>query len=416
MVLLPESTAKDRNFRELMKSLRELYDMLFSKNWPVWVGGILLGMLNVCLFMVYKPWGGSGGFNNWGENLYKLFGIPGMKEATPVNQSYYGMLCVLVVLGSFVGALLSKEFAIRIPPKGELIKGFIGGALMAIGATMGLGCSIGGFFSGIPALSAGALLLTLGLLVGTIVALRYLLWEMEAFPQFSSGKSRTLLPGTAERSSWQRWLGLVIIIAVLVMAYQYNSGGNEIMSWFVIIGLLLGLICQRSRFCIVRAFREPFMTGESTAVTGVIAGLLVGIFGFAIIKSLGVGAVDAGAVRTREMMWVFSHFWLRAPIGGFIFGLGMTVAGGCAVGTLWRVGEGQVKLWAAALGFLLISPISKRLIVPAFVRLLPHSMRYKYFLPDELGYAGAIALILCILLLWYMFAKWNERTGKFSAL
>jgi uncharacterized membrane protein YedE/YeeE len=339
-----------------------------------------------------------------------------MEQATPINQSYYGMLCVLIVLGSLVGALLSKEFAIRIPPKGELIKGFIGGGLMAIGATVGIGCSIGGFFSGVPALSAGALLLTLGLLVGTIVALRYLLWEMEAFPQFSSGKSRTLLPGTEERSSWQRWLGWVIIIAVFFMASRYHAGDNEIMSWFVIIGLLLGLICQRSRFCIVRAFREPFMTGESTATTGVIAGLLVTIFGFTLIKSLGVGAVDAEAVRTREMMWVFSHFWLRAPIGGFIFGLGMTIAGGCAVGTLWRVGEGQVKLWASALGFMLISPISKRLIVPAFVRLLPHSMRYKYFLPDELGYAGAVGLILFILFLWYMFVKWNERTGKFSAL
>jgi len=32
---------------------------------------------------------------------------------------------------------------------------------------------------------------------------------------------------------------------------------------FAVIGLLIGIILQRSRFCIVRAFREPFMTGES---------------------------------------------------------------------------------------------------------------------------------------------------------
>jgi hypothetical protein len=38
------------------------------------------------------------------------------------------------------------------------------------------------------------------------------------------------------------------------------------------------------------------------------------------------------------------------------------------------------------------------------------------FLPDVLGYTGAVVLVLAILLLWYMFVKWNEKTGKFSAL
>jgi len=32
------------------------------------------------------------------------------------------MLCLFLVIGSFIAALLSKEFALRIPPIGELIK------------------------------------------------------------------------------------------------------------------------------------------------------------------------------------------------------------------------------------------------------------------------------------------------------
>ena len=47
---------------------------------------------------------------------------------------------------------------------------------------------------------------------------------------------------------------------------------------------------------------------------------------------------------------------------------------------------------------------------------LPESMQKYLFLPDLLGYAGAVVLVLLILLLWFMFAKWNEKTGKFSAL
>ncbi len=394
-------------------ALSQLFRTFFSKHWPVWVGGILLGLLNVFLFMIKSPWGGSGGYNNWGENLYQALGVLGIENVTSISDSLYGMLNILIILGAFVGALLAKEFALRIPPVGELIKGFIGGGLMAIGAILGIGCTIGGFFSGVPALSGGAILLTVGLFLGTLVALKYLMWEMEHLPGISSGKSKTLLAASEGKGAWQKWLGLIVTIMVFVIAYNY-SGTNKIMAWFVIIGLLLGMICQRSRFCIVASFRDPFMTGKSSSTVGIIAGLLIGLIGFTLIKQFGVGAGDL-SLRYRELTWVFPNFWLRAPIGGFIFGLGMTIAGGCAVGTLWRFGEGQIKLWAAALGFLLISPITKNYIEPGFVKLLPHSTRFRNFMPDYIGYIWSVVLVLAILLIWYLFVKWNEKTGKFSA-
>lgn len=392
--------------------IQELFNTFFAKHWPVWVGGITLGLLNILLFAVKSPWGASGGINNWGENVFKLLGIEAYQNASPTGTNLYAMLCLILILGSFVGALLSKEFALRIPPKGELLKGFLGGALMAIGATIGLGCTIGSFFSGVPALSGGAIVFTIGLFAGTIVALKYLLWEMEKFPKMSSGKSYTFLAVSGDKGKWQVWLGWIVAIAVLILAYRV-AGTNGVLAWFIISGLLMGLICQRSRFCIVKAFRDPFMTGESDGSVGVIAGLLITLVGFTAIKFFGIGVGES--IRAREMSWVFDQFWLRGLIGGFIFGIGMTVAGGCAVGTLWRVGEGQVKLWMAALGFLFISPISKSYIVPKVVDLLPHTMRFKNYLPDSLGYAGAFVLVLVIILIWYVFVKWNERTGRFSA-
>ena len=394
---------------------RELYMTFFSKSWPVWVGGILLGTLNVFLFLVQSPWGASGGINNWGENFYKSAGLMSFEKLESVDLSLYGMLCILTILGSLVSALLAREFALRIPPVGEMVKGFIGGALMAVGATVGIGCTIGSFFSGVPSLSGGAIVFTISLFLGVIVAVKYLMWELDKFPGVSSGKSHTLLAGSGKFGVWQNWTGLLLIIGIFVMAYYYYHGGNKIMSWFVMIGLALGFICQRSRFCIVASFRDPFTTGESSNSIGIMAGLIVGVVGFALIKSLGIGAVGDAAIRAREMTWVFPHFWLRAPLGGFIFGLGMTVAGGCAVGTLWRVGEGQVKLWFSALGFLLISPLSKKFIVPVIEDILPHNMRYMNFLPDYFGYVGSVTMVFAIILAWYMFVKWNERTGRFSA-
>jgi uncharacterized membrane protein YedE/YeeE len=394
--------------------LKELFGLFFGKHWPVWVGGIVLGTLNTLLFAIKSPWGASGGLTNVGDNLYSLFGMFAEKEVTPIKDNNYGMLVILIVLGSFAGALFSKEFAVRIPPKGEMIKGFIGGALMAIGATLGIGCSIGSFFSGVPALSGGALVFTFAMFAGVLISLKYLIWEMENRPGWSSGKSYTYLAVKPDKGNWQIILGIVVLLGVILIAYNYTST-NPVMAWFIIIAGMMGLISQRSRFCIVKAFRDPFMSGEAHGSVGVIAGLAISLIGFTVIKYFGIGTMGDAGLRARELTWVFPHFWAKAAIGGFVFGLGMTVAGGCAVGTLWRVGEGQVKLWFSALGLILISPLSSAYIVPLFDKIMPQSTRFRSYLPDYLGYDGAFALIIGLLLAWYWFVKWNERTGKFSA-
>jgi uncharacterized protein len=398
--------------------IRELFDSLFAKSWPMWVGGILLAVMNILLFVVKYPWGSSSGYTNIGQNFFQLLGVDSLGTSVPISLHAVALLNIFVVMGAFIASLFSKEFGIRVAPVGELIKGFIGGALMGIGATVGAGCTTGGFFTGVAALSGGALALGIGFTAGTFVALRYLLWEMEALPNISMGKSFIFLPGTAKKSGWQRWLGWILVAAILYLVSTYTSKGSamKVVGWHILIGLILGMILQRSRFCIVRAFREPFMTGEASAPIAVIISILVTLVGFTVFKYFGVGNASEFAVRAIEMKAVYANFWLRAIIGGFIFGLGMTVAGGCAVGTLWRAGEGHVKLWMSAFGFVVMAPISKLFIVPFVKSILPASMQKMLFLPDILGYTGAVVLVLLILFFWYLFVKWNERTGKFSAL
>jgi uncharacterized membrane protein YedE/YeeE len=400
--------SKDKN------SLSELFRMFFGKHWPVWVGGILLGLLNILLFAIKSPWGASGGLTNLGDNLFSLFGMFSEKVVTPVSQNNYGMLVVLIVLGSFAGALFSKEFALRVPPRGEMIKGLLGGAMMAVGATVGIGCSIGSFFSGVPALSGGALIFTFAMFAGVIISLKYLIWEMERFPKWSTGKSYTFLAAAPEKGRWQIIAGVIVLIGVIVLAYSYVDS-SPVMSWFIIIASLMGLISQRSRFCIVKSFSDPFMSGESHGTVGVIAGLLVSLVGFTVIKYFTIGDISEVSQRARELTWVFPNFWGKALIGGFIFGLGMTIAGGCAVGTLWRVGEGQIKLWFSLLGLVVFSPLSNSYIVPFVDGVLPQGAKFRAYLPDYIGYDGAFLLVVLILVIWYVFVKWNERTGRFSA-
>ena len=389
----------------------ELYDTFFGKSWEMWIGCIILSVLSICLFLVASPWGSSGGLNNWGQNMYDTVGLDLSESApngvTDIIDHKYGMLSITMLIGALGSALMAKEFAIRIAPKGELFKGLIGGIFMGIGAVLGMGCTVGGFYSAWPALSAGGLIFALGLFVGVFIAVRYMLWEMEAFPNISSGKSMTFLASPTKSRSWQPLAGVIVVAIGASLALLYDSGTEKALVGFVLIGLMIGVVLQRSRFCIVRTLRETFLSGDSEPTVGLIAGILVGMLGFTVIKVMEIGS------KTTS---VSASFWVPAIVGGVIFGIGMTIAGGCTVGATWRAGEGHVKLWLALVGIVIAMPLTGEYIKPGFFDMLPDSMNQQVFLPDSYGYVGAVCIMLLVLLLWYVFVKWNERTGKLAAL
>ena len=387
---------------------RELYDTLFAQSWKLWVGSVILAMLSICLFMLASPWGSSGGLLNWGQNLFSGLGLS-LENSAPNGVTFlleykYAVLSIVVIIGALGSALLGKEFAIRVAPGGELAKGLFGGILMGIGCIIGMGCTIGNFFSGWAALSAGAIIFVMGLAVGVFFAVKYLLWEMEKHPKMSTGKSSTFLQAKTKGTSLQPLAGIIIVIMGLAIAFTFN---DAILFGFALIGLFIGIILQRSRWCIVRALREPFMTGDAEPAVAIIAGLVIGLLGFTVIKIMGIGA---------EMTMIASNFWLPAIMGGVIFGFGMTIAGGCTVGASWRAGEGHVKLWLALIGIVITAPLTAEYIKPAFLNMLPAGLKQSAFLPDYFTYLGSIIIMLLILLLWYIFVKWNERTGRLSAM
>ena len=388
-----------------------LYSTLFGKSWAMGIGCIILSVLSIGLYLIMSPWGSSGGLLSWGQNLFDIVGMDLSNSApsgvTNLLDHRYGMLSVTMLIGAMGSALMAKEFAIRVPPMGEMGKGLLGGILMGIGAILGMGCTIGGFYSGWPALSGGALVFVLGLFIGVFIAVKYILWEMENHPGLSSGKSTTYLAAKTKGRSLQPLAGVIVLAIGAALMLIYDGATEQVLIGFVLIGLMIGFVLQRSRFCIVRTLRETLLPGDSEPTQGLIAGILVGMFGFTIIKIFGIG---------DPLSMVAASFWVPAIVGGVIFGLGMTIAGGCTVGSTWRAGEGHVKLWLALVGLIISLPLSAEYIKPAFLDMLPASMNQQVFLPDTFGYGGSICLMLLILLLWYVFVKWNEKTGRLTAL
>jgi uncharacterized membrane protein YedE/YeeE len=379
--------------------LSDLHGKLFSSSWPMWIGAIILSMLSLSLWFFFGPWGATGGYIWWGNEIL------GLLETPTAGWENYAYLNMLIVFGAFASALLAKEFAIRIPPIGELVKGLIGGLLMGIGAVIGGGCTIGGFFSGWPALSAAGLFIVLGFVIGVFIAVRYLLWEAVKYPNISSGESKTFLAG----GSWQPIVGFIVLLAGFGVLLIFDLATQLTIIGAVLIGLLIGFVLQRSRFCITAALREPFMTGDAAPAKAIMTGILVGLVGFVAMKITGTGT---------ELSMVASSFFIPALLGGTIFGMGMTIAGGCVVGSLWRSGEGQVKLWLSVVGLTFGTLFTAKFIKTPIYDLFSPTQE---FLPTMLGgglvgyFLGALVIVV-IIALWYFIVSWNERSGKLQQM
>lgn len=117
-----------------MTALATQYVALFGRPWPVWGAAILVATVNVFLFAFDRPWTASDGMRNWGDWVLTGLGLAHRPDLV-APWLYSGSLLNLgVLLGGLTAALLSREFAIRVPPRGELLKGAGGGLLMGGGA------------------------------------------------------------------------------------------------------------------------------------------------------------------------------------------------------------------------------------------------------------------------------------------
>ena len=386
------------------RSLSAQYAVLFSRPWPVWGSAILVATVNVFLFAFDRPWTASDGMRNWGD--WVLTGLGVVRRADLLAPWLYSgsLLNAGVLLGGLVAALLSSEFAVRVPPRGELVKGAFGGLLMGVGAVLAFGCNIGGFFSATSALSLAGLGMMLGLGAGAFLGLRYLIWETEHRPEWSGGAGRVYLASSDAGPSRQPWLGALLLVLLLATPFAYSRAGYVAQGVFLLFGGAFGLIFQRSRFCLVRAFREPFMTGDAEHTRAAALALVISTVGFAILKFTDL---------KDKSEWVFPAAGAGALGGGLVFGVGMTLAGGCGAGSIWRAGEGQVKLWAAIACFALGGSLARLVAAPTG---LLKELGAAVFLPSAIGWGGALALVILVMAAWALGATWNEEHRRFSAL
>lgn len=381
-----------------------LYLPLIRKAWPIWAGALAYAFANILMTAYARSLGVFPQIAMWGASLYNLFGIKAESPfypLAPVFSDLNSMINIGIVLGVLGVALMSREFKFRTDSPRGYFQGFVGGVLMGVGTVLTPLCNVGGFGSAIMALSLSGFLMGLGLLPGAYVGSRFLGWQArKAVDRLDLGKAARVQAPAPESRSIAPALGWVVIALLVTLAALYGASGKPNFAVMLLFGALFGVIFQRSRLCFAAAFRDVFTTRDTALLRWIVISLMVGIAGFSILKFKGF--VPA------------AHFVQPASIftvaGGFIFGIGMVVAGGCGVGILWRSAEGYVRHWFALLGGMLAAGSW----VLVYGQTIGKGWAYgpKVFLPDTLGWTGALIAAGAGLAAFYLFLTWMEVRKK----
>lgn len=105
----------------------------------------------------------------------------------------------------------------------------------------------------------------------------------------------------------------------------------------LVLGLVFGAVANRTNFCTMGAVSDVVNMGSWGRMRMWLLAIAVAI--------LGAHALHlAGQVDLARSLYVRANFtWLSYILGGFLFGVGMTLGSGCGSKTLVRVGGGSLK-------------------------------------------------------------------------
>jgi YedE family putative selenium metabolism protein len=255
------------------------------------------------------------------------------------------------VLGAMLAAFAFKEFR---PRAGSApIVRFVLGMLAMMGALVFLGCP----WRALLRLAGGdgnAILGLVGLIAGIGLGTLF----------FKGGYN---LGRTSSTYFSVGWLLPIIILGLLALRlfdpqipgqeksgllfYSVKGPGamHAPLAISLVVGLAIGFVAQRSRFCTMGAFRDLLLFRQVHLLTGVIA-----LLGAAFLTNLVLGQFHPGfaqqPVAHTMQLWNFA--------GMVVAGLAFALAGGCPGRQLFMAGEGDGDAAVFVLGMIVGAAVS----------------------------------------------------------
>lgn len=313
---------------------------IFATRWGIIGVGAFIGILAALLQKLGNP-GNMGICVACFER--DIAGALGLHRAAVVQ--YIRPEIIGFVFGSLVAALWFKEFRPRLG-SAPIVR-FVLGVFAMIGALVFLGCP----WRAVLRLAGGdgnAILGLLGLIFG--------IWIGTLFLKNGYNLGRT------HKTYASAGLMLALIMAgflLLLLIFPQKEGEAQSGVLFyslkgpgamhaplllaLIVGLVIGFLAQRSRFCTMGAIRDTVLFGQTHLLGGFIA-LVV----FAFLTNLIFGQFNAGFANqpVAHTMHIWNFF------GMTLAGLAFALAGGCPGRQLFLSGEGDGDAAVFVLGMI----------------------------------------------------------------
>jgi YedE family putative selenium metabolism protein len=302
--------------------------------WVVIVAGAGLGVLGVFLAVWGNPQNSGICVSCFIENSSGALGLHGNERMAYLRPELIGF-----VLGSVACALLFKEFQSRggSAPLARLVSG----AFLIVGSAVFIGCPIK-LFLRFTAGDLTAVVGVVGLIAGVWFGLQGLSRGIDlGRPVNERGATGLLVP-----------LGFVALLFFLVARpafILFSERGSAAEHAPVLIslgvGLLLGALAQRSRFCVTGSVRDSLLMGTRSPlfwgflaffVTALLTNLFTGRFNFGLYGQPGAHL---------EHLWSF--------LGMLLVGWLSLLIGGCPFRQLIKAGEGDADAGLAVVGMLI---------------------------------------------------------------
>jgi YedE family putative selenium metabolism protein len=296
------------------------------------VSGAAVGLAGAGLVLLGNPRNSGICASCFAENVagaLRLHGDPRMSYLRPELPGF--------LVGATLAALAGRGFQSR-SGSAPIVRFFLG-AFLIIGSAVFLGCPIkvmlrlaGGDLTAFAGLG--------GLVAGAWVGVRFLK------KGFFLGKSTR----TGALAGWVLPGAMALLAAASVLAPAAFTGGlvgaareHAPPLASLAIGLVVGALAQRSKFCVSGSLRNFFLTRNVRQLGG-LALLVVAALGV----NLATGLFHPGLYDQPG-----SHLdWGWAAAGMFLVGLGAVLIGGCPFRQLVMAGEGDTDAGAAVLGML----------------------------------------------------------------
>ncbi len=114
---------------------------------------------------------------------------------------------------------------------------------------------------------------------------------------------------------------------------------QQVLLYAFIGAFALGAIANKTNFCTMGAVSDWINMGKTGRLWAWFTAIAVAILGVMALEAFAGVSVD----KTLPPYRTANFAWLRYLLGGFLFGIGMTLAGGCGNKTLLNIGAGNTK-------------------------------------------------------------------------